>query len=225
MPPLLLHQCEQRDVLACKAFDLLDVTLAVLCRDGKQPDVIRRVVTRIATAPASEQSDALIKLSVLSDLRGIGPRVQSEVEKMGLPVNLEESTLLRGTLDRVRTETSIDDILDSGRPTGRPQATPGRSRARRTQGCSPPERDRSLRRRGSCEAVRHYTRPLIRNERQDENRPRSGRERHPHPRRDYSQLSAGRPFRRFLGRHVLAGRARLPLSQPYTVSSRRLRQF
>jgi hypothetical protein len=66
----------------------------------------------IATAPASEQSDALIKLSVLSDLRGIGPRVQSEVEKMGLPVNLEESTLLRGTFDRVRTETSIDDILE-----------------------------------------------------------------------------------------------------------------
>jgi hypothetical protein len=92
--------------------NLGDVTLAVLCRDGKRPDVIRRVVTRIAAAPASEQPDALTKLSVLSDLRGIGPRVQSEVEKMGLPVNLEESTLLRGTFDRVRAETSIDDILE-----------------------------------------------------------------------------------------------------------------
>jgi len=92
--------------------NLGDVTLAVLCRDGKRPDVIRRVVTRIAAAPASEQPDALTKLSVLSDLRGIGPRVQSEVEKMGLPVNLEESTLLRGTFERVRAETSIDDILE-----------------------------------------------------------------------------------------------------------------
>ena len=31
---------------------------------------------------------------------------------MGLPVNLEESTLLRGTFDRVRAETSIDDTLE-----------------------------------------------------------------------------------------------------------------
>jgi hypothetical protein len=70
------------------------------------------VLTRIAAAPASEQPDALTKLSVLSDLRGIGPRIQSEIEKMGLPVNFEESTLLRGTFDRVRTEAAVDDILE-----------------------------------------------------------------------------------------------------------------
>jgi hypothetical protein len=35
---------------------------------------------------------------------------------MGIPVNLEESTLLRGAFDRVRhevrTETSVDDIIE-----------------------------------------------------------------------------------------------------------------
>jgi hypothetical protein len=98
-----------------QAKNLGDVTFAVLCRDGKRPDVIRRVLERIAAAPASERSDILTKLSVLSDLRGIGPRVQSEMEKMGIPVNLEESTLVRATIDRVRQEsvknTSIDNIV------------------------------------------------------------------------------------------------------------------
>lgn len=93
-----------------------DVVLAVLCRDGRRSDVIRRVVERIAAAPESERPNAVTKLSVLSDLRGIGPRVQSELEKMGIPVNLEESTLLRGAFDRVRNEaraeTSIDDIIE-----------------------------------------------------------------------------------------------------------------
>jgi hypothetical protein len=95
--------------------NLGDVTFAVLCRDGKRPDVIRRVLERIVAAPASERSDILTKLSVLSDLRGIGPRVQSEMERMGIPVNLEESTLVRATIDRVRQEsvkkTSIDNIV------------------------------------------------------------------------------------------------------------------
>jgi hypothetical protein len=66
---------------------------------------------RIAAAPASERSDILTKLSVLSDLRGIGPRVQTEMERMGIPVNLEESTLVRATIDRVRKKTSIENIV------------------------------------------------------------------------------------------------------------------
>jgi hypothetical protein len=33
------------------------------------------------------------------------------MEKMGIPVNLEDSTLIRPTIDRVRRETSIDLIL------------------------------------------------------------------------------------------------------------------
>jgi hypothetical protein len=35
------------------------------------------------------------------------------MEKMGIPVNLEDSTLIRPTIDRVRRETSIDLILRS----------------------------------------------------------------------------------------------------------------
>lgn len=85
----------------------------MLCRDGKRPDVIRKVLARIAAAPAAERPDSIATLSVLSDLRGIGQRVQAEMEKMGIPVNLEDSTLIRPTIDRVRRETSIDLILRS----------------------------------------------------------------------------------------------------------------
>jgi hypothetical protein len=40
------------------------VTLAVLCRGGKRPDVIRKVVERIAAAPEPERPDAVTKVSV-----------------------------------------------------------------------------------------------------------------------------------------------------------------
>jgi hypothetical protein len=87
--------------------NLGDVTFAVLCRDGKRPDVIRKVLERIVAPPASERSERVV--------RGIGPPVQSEMEQMGIPVNLEESTLVRATIDRVRQETvkkaSIDNIV------------------------------------------------------------------------------------------------------------------
>jgi hypothetical protein len=93
--------------------NLGDVTFAVLGRDGKRPDVIHKVLARIAAAPAADRPDSIATLSVLSDLRGIGPRVKAEMEKMGIPVNLEDSTLIRPTIDRVRRETSIDLILRS----------------------------------------------------------------------------------------------------------------
>jgi hypothetical protein len=88
--------------------NLVDAILAVLCRDGNKPHVIRRVAERIAAAPAPDRPDAWAKLAVISELRGIGLQVQSEIAKMGLPVNLEESALLNGSFARVR----IDDIVE-----------------------------------------------------------------------------------------------------------------
>lgn len=88
--------------------NLVDAILAVLCRDGSKPHMIRRVAERIAAAPAPDRPDAWAKLAVISELRGIGLQVQSEIAKMGLPVNLEESALLSGSFARVR----IDDIVE-----------------------------------------------------------------------------------------------------------------
>jgi hypothetical protein len=47
-------------------------------------------------------------VAVISKLRGIGLQVRSEIAKMGLPVNLEESAMLSGSFARVR----IDDIVE-----------------------------------------------------------------------------------------------------------------
>jgi hypothetical protein len=62
--------------------NLGDVAFAVLCRDGKRSGV-RKALDRIAAAPAAERTKALATLSRLSDLRGAGERVRSEIEKTG----------------------------------------------------------------------------------------------------------------------------------------------
>jgi hypothetical protein len=93
--------------------NLGDVTFAVLCRDGKRADVIRRVLQRIKEAPTSERPDVIAKLSILADLRNIGAQVKAEMERMGIPVNIEDSTLVRPVIERVREETLHASSIDS----------------------------------------------------------------------------------------------------------------
>lgn len=57
--PLLLLESE----------NLVDVIMAVLCRDGNKPYVIRQVAQRIAAADQHERPDAWAKLFILSELR------------------------------------------------------------------------------------------------------------------------------------------------------------
>lgn len=61
--------------------NLGDVAFAVLCRGGVRSGV-RKAFERIAAAPAAERTGALLTLAGLSDLRGIGDRVRSEIEKV-----------------------------------------------------------------------------------------------------------------------------------------------
>lgn len=93
--------------------NLGDVTLAVLCRDGKRADVIRRVLQRIKEAPTSERPDVIAKLSILADLRNIGAQVKTEMERMGIPVNIADSTLVRPVIARVREEERHAGAIDS----------------------------------------------------------------------------------------------------------------
>jgi hypothetical protein len=93
--------------------NLGDVTFAVLCSNGKRTDVIRRVLQRIKEAPTSERPDVIAKLSILADLRNIGAQVKAEMERMGIPVNIEDSTLVRPVIERVREETLRASSIDS----------------------------------------------------------------------------------------------------------------
>ena len=85
----------------------------MLCRVGKRADVIRRVLQRIKEAPTSERPDVIAKLSKLADLRNIGAQVKAEMERMGIPVNIEDSTLVRPVIERVREETLHASSIDS----------------------------------------------------------------------------------------------------------------
>jgi hypothetical protein len=78
---------DARDMDPKPLFDsenLADVAFAVLCRDGKRPEAIRKMLARIAAAPAAKRARGLATLNALADLRSIGPRVRSEMEKMGI---------------------------------------------------------------------------------------------------------------------------------------------
>jgi hypothetical protein len=68
---------------------------------------------RIKDAPTSERPDVIAKLSILADLRNIGALVKAEMEKMGIPVNIEDSTLVRPIIERVREETLHASSIDS----------------------------------------------------------------------------------------------------------------
>ncbi|MBI5131526.1 MAG: hypothetical protein HZA66_18975 [Rhodopseudomonas palustris] len=93
--------------------NLGDVTFAVLCRDGNRPHVIKKVLERIVAAPAADRPDGVAMLSVFSDLRHIGAFVQAEMDKMGISVDLEDSTLVRPTIDRARRKTAVELIIRS----------------------------------------------------------------------------------------------------------------
>jgi hypothetical protein len=71
------------------------------------------VLQRIKEAPASERPDVIAKLSILADLRNIGAQVKSEMDRMGIPVNIEDSTLVRPVIERVREETLHASSIDS----------------------------------------------------------------------------------------------------------------
>lgn len=64
-------------------------------------------------APAADRPDGIAILSFFSYLPHIGPYVQSEMEKVGISVDLEISTLVRPTIDRARRETTVDLIVRS----------------------------------------------------------------------------------------------------------------
>lgn len=142
-----------------KSDRLGDALLAILCNGGKQVAVIKEVIRRIAEAPEEERPNAAVKLSILSDLRGIGPRIKQEFEVMGIPVNLEDSTLLKETFDRVRNNEKVNDVLEVLKARF-PDALPADIEDRLT-GLSPEELTEMLRKSATVKNIEEALNPLL----------------------------------------------------------------
>jgi hypothetical protein len=90
-----------------------DAALAVLFRNGHKPYMIRKIVQRIAQASKSESEtlNAGALLTSFSGLRRAGEIVAMEWRKMNLPVNFEDSPLMKESYDRVRAETDANRLI------------------------------------------------------------------------------------------------------------------
>jgi hypothetical protein len=90
-----------------------DAALAVLFRNGHKPYMIRKIVQRVAQASKSESEtlNAGALLTSFSGLRRAGEIVAMEWRKMNLPVNFEDSPLMKESYDRVRAETDAYRLI------------------------------------------------------------------------------------------------------------------
>jgi hypothetical protein len=90
-----------------------DAALAVLFRDGHKPYMIRKIVQRVAEASKSESEtlNAGALLTSFAGLRRAGEIVAMEWRKMNLPVNFEDSPLMKESYDRVRAEADANRLI------------------------------------------------------------------------------------------------------------------
>ncbi|GAN48008.1 hypothetical protein ACXR8U_11140 [Methylobacterium radiotolerans] len=83
-----------------------DVVLSVICRDGSTPQVVERILNRIAVLEPSARSDAFVRLAMLANLRGVRDRVLARRGEMGFSVDVSDVPLFEDAFKRDRTSTT-----------------------------------------------------------------------------------------------------------------------
>jgi predicted transposase YdaD len=91
--PALQFRYEVSDIREMGADPLLespsldDNLLAILCRLDDPRRVLRRILERIGALPGKGQADAVTKLVILSELRGLSALVREEQRRMPIPID------------------------------------------------------------------------------------------------------------------------------------------
>lgn len=75
-----------------------DIVLAILCRSDNADVTIRKILDKLYVLPPRERDDYIRKLLILSDLRKLYNKVNEEVKKMPITIDLEESEMLQDVL-------------------------------------------------------------------------------------------------------------------------------
>jgi len=74
--------------------NLSDNVLAVLTRLGDRPGTVRRVLQRIADAPAEQRGEAIAELSILAGLRRLTGEIKREAKKMPIAEDIMDNPLI-----------------------------------------------------------------------------------------------------------------------------------
>lgn len=102
--------------------DTGDAVLALLCRNGSSPVMIRRILAKIdAISSMVEKADALARCLVFAQMRDVTKLVEQEVRDMGITVDMAESELLREPLDRAH-QTGVAEGVERGKAEGRAES-------------------------------------------------------------------------------------------------------
>jgi predicted transposase YdaD len=95
--------------------DVSESIFGILCKLKDKRAVVRRILARIRTLPASEQREAASLLLVLSGLRGLTSLVKREVASMPVTINLHENEFFEGIYQEGKQEGLLEGRLDGAR--------------------------------------------------------------------------------------------------------------
>jgi hypothetical protein len=99
-----------------------DAVLALLCRNGAAPAMLRRILAKIANISSPvEKADAVARCLVVAQMRGVVKLVEQEVRDMGITVDMAESELLREPIDHAH-KSGVAEGVERGRAEGRAEA-------------------------------------------------------------------------------------------------------
>ncbi len=72
-----------------------DVVLALLCKSENMDVTISKIVEKLSTLPAKTRNDYFVKLLNLAELRKLSEKVNQEVKKMPITIDVRESALFK----------------------------------------------------------------------------------------------------------------------------------
>jgi hypothetical protein len=91
--------------------NLGDNIIAILTRLGSQPDIVRRILERIAKGPAEERGEAMEEFSILAGLRRLTAEVQKEAEKVPILNDIMDDEFLGPLIRKGRAEGQREILL------------------------------------------------------------------------------------------------------------------
>jgi Domain of unknown function (DUF4351) len=89
-----------------------DNVIAILTRLGDRPDTVRRILKRIAEAPAGGRDEALGELFILAGLRKLTGEVARETKKMPILKDIRDDEFIGSLIREGRAEGQMEILLD-----------------------------------------------------------------------------------------------------------------
>ncbi len=92
-----------------------DIVLALLCKSENMDVTISKIVEKLSTLPVKTRNDYFVKLLSLAELRKLSEKVNQEVKKMPITIDVRESALFKEGLTEGLLEGERKGLLEGER--------------------------------------------------------------------------------------------------------------